>query len=145
MFVFHKTFFRKRFSDSNCFLVNLGSCQISRLLFKTTFCCADFENHHRKSFRCKFRKGNLKFSEPYLYNKCDVLELQHKFVSNLYRHYAHVPLLSLSNMLHKLHFINDSLSVALTGISMNPDNFLLAYYLGNIYVVSSIFNFFIEF
>ncbi|CAF0907060.1 unnamed protein product [Brachionus calyciflorus] len=45
-----------------------------------------------------------------------------------------VPILSLSNMLHKLHFINDSLAIALTGAAMEPNNSIFSYYLGNIYV-----------
>ena len=53
---------------------------------------------------------------------------------------AIIPLISLSNMLHKLHFINDSLSVAIAGVITHPDDFLLAYYLGNIYVVFANFN-----
>jgi tetratricopeptide (TPR) repeat protein len=54
------------------------------------------------------------------------------------RHFADIPLLSLSNMLHKLHFINDSLSVALSAAlsvgGRQRDYAFLANYLGNIYV-----------
>ena len=58
------------------------------------------------------------------------------------RKYSIIPLLSLSNMLHKLHFINDSLSVLMAGLSADADDFLLAYYLGNIYVVKFLIQFF---
>lgn len=52
-----------------------------------------------------------------------------------------VSTLSLSNLLHKLHFINDSLSVALSSLTFDPNNKLFAYHIGNIFVV----NFFIFF
>ena len=53
----------------------------------------------------------------------------------MFRHFHSIPMLSLSNMLHKLHYINDSLAIGLTSYSIDPKNSLLAYYLGNIYVV----------
>lgn len=53
------------------------------------------------------------------------------------RRYQSIPLLSLSNMLHKLHFNNDSLVIGLTGVAVDGKNPLLAYYVGNIYVVKS--------
>ncbi len=51
------------------------------------------------------------------------------------RRFQSIPLLNLSNMLHKLHFINDSLVVALTSVSIDRENPLLVYYVANIYVV----------
>ena len=37
-------------------------------------------------------------------------------------------------MLHKLHFLNDSLTVALSCLPYEAENSLFAYYIGNIYV-----------
>ncbi len=51
------------------------------------------------------------------------------------RRFQSIPLLNLSNMLHKLHFINDSLVIALTSVSIDRKNPLLVYYVANIYVV----------
>lgn len=53
----------------------------------------------------------------------------------LNRNFRNIPTLSLSNMLHKLNFINDSLSIALSTLSFDSNNSLLYYYIGNIYVV----------
>lgn len=47
--------------------------------------------------------------------------------------HKNVPRLYLSNMLHKLEYINESLSIMLTNIAENMDNSLFAYYLGNVY------------
>lgn len=51
-----------------------------------------------------------------------------------------IPLLNLANMLHKLHFINDSLIIGLTGYSHDNTNPLLAYYVANIYVTQGQLN-----
>lgn len=48
--------------------------------------------------------------------------------------YRSIPLLVLSNTLHKSHFLNDSLTVALSGLAYSQNNLLLFYYIGNIYV-----------
>ena len=48
-------------------------------------------------------------------------------------------MLSLSNMLHKLHFLNDSLSVALASFSYDLNSAPFTYYIGNIYVVGYFF------
>jgi hypothetical protein len=65
------------------------------------------------------------------------------FFSNLFaqRKYVHIPKLSLSNLIHKLNFLNESLSVALADLAelsdllSNLENSLIAYFIGNIYVV----------
>jgi hypothetical protein len=44
--------------------------------------------------------------------------------------YEYIPKLSLSNILHKNHFVNDSLSIALSSISTQSENPLLAYFIG---------------
>ena len=51
-----------------------------------------------------------------------------------------IPTLALSNMLHKLSYLNDSLSVALSVLSFDSNNSLLYYYIGNIFVVSLFIN-----
>lgn len=50
------------------------------------------------------------------------------------KQFKSIPLLNLANMLHKLHFVNDSLIVGLTGYSIDNKNPLLSYYVANIYV-----------
>lgn len=50
------------------------------------------------------------------------------------RIYESIPKLSLSNMLHKLHFLNDSLITALSCVPHEADNYLFAYYIANVYV-----------
>lgn len=49
--------------------------------------------------------------------------------------HKNVPRLYLSNMLHKLEYINESLSIMLSNIAENMDNSLFAYYIGNVYSV----------
>lgn len=56
------------------------------------------------------------------------------------RRFKSIPLLYMSNMLHKLHFINDSISVLSAGISIDYKNPLLAYYMGNIHVTNGDLN-----
>jgi hypothetical protein len=50
--------------------------------------------------------------------------------------YYHMPAMTLSNTLHKSQFLNDSLAVALAAAGVRPQDTEIAYYVGNIYVVS---------
>ena len=52
------------------------------------------------------------------------------------RPFSTLPVLSLSNVLHKLHFSEDSLAIALSSLSFDPFSPLFAYHIGNVYVVS---------
>jgi hypothetical protein len=52
------------------------------------------------------------------------------------QNFKNIPTLALSNMLHKLNYINESLAIALSVLSFDSNNSLLYYYIGNIFVVS---------
>ncbi|RNA02773.1 tetratricopeptide repeat 17-like [Brachionus plicatilis] len=79
----------------------------------------------------------LSMAADYFRIKGDYFNAVKCFQRSIYyapRHHKSVPMLSLSNMLHKLHFLNDSLSIALSGYSIDSNSSLFAYYIGNIYV-----------
>ncbi len=61
------------------------------------------------------------------------------------KRYQSIPMLNLANMLHKIHFNNDSLIIGLTSVSIDKHNPILAYYVANIYVVRRSKHFFLRF
>ena len=51
------------------------------------------------------------------------------------KNYVNIPLFNLANLIHRVHYLNDSLSVALTASNAQPENNVIHYLIGNIYVV----------